>query len=129
MSSIFNLFGTKPYTFLRITQEAEGNTIAEEYDALGVFKSRSGMSAGRDIETPTADATIHIYPTEAFIDDVGGDLVGHGIRFARDDNDAQTYRIIGQTEGYNYDDSSLDFYLLTLKKERIATWESELPLT
>lgn len=117
---VFTIFDTSPYTFLKIKQGVEGNTIETEYDAEGVFKFRGGMT-GRDIETPTADATIHVRPSETFVTDLEGDLVGHGIAAG-----GETYRIVGQSAGMDYDEG-LKFYRLTLKREQIA-WELASPL-
>jgi hypothetical protein len=124
--SLWDVFTPEPYIFLKLRQASEGNTVEEEYEAEGVFKLRGGMTQSNNIESPTADASLRIKPTEEFIANLNADLVGHGIRVARGDNTSLDYRIIGQTEGYDYD-NQMDFYLLELKREHL--WEpSGLPL-
>lgn len=125
---IFALFASSPYTFLKLKQEPDGNVVDTTYAAEGVFQLRAGMTSGGDIETPTADATIWIRPSEAFVSALEGELVGHGIRVGRGTN-TQDYRIVGQVEGYDQDLGYVDNYTLDLKRESIATWdEQELPL-
>jgi len=125
---IFTLFTSSPYTFLKVKQEAEGNIVDTEYQAAGVFQLRGGMSSGDNVETPTADATIWIRPTESFVAELDSNLVGHGIRVGRG-SDTQDYRIVGQVQGYDHDLGYIDNYTLDLKKESFAAWDdSELPL-
>lgn len=129
MASVFEIFTPEPYTFLIISQDIEGNVISSTTGAKGVFKLREGMNSAEAIETPTADATLRIKPSESFVDALEDYLIGHGVSVGRGGNTPSTYRIIGQTEGYDYDTQTLDFYLLQLKAERFAEWEeSELPL-
>jgi hypothetical protein len=124
--SVWDVFTPEPYTFLKLKQASEGNTVEEEYEAEGVFKLRGGMTQSNNIESPTADASLRVKPDEEFVNNLSADLVGHGIRVARGDNTSLDYRIIGQTEGYDYD-NQMDFYLLELKREHL--WEpSGLPL-
>lgn len=125
---VFELFTSSPYIFLQLSQQPEGNTVDAEFAAEGVFQLRGGMTSGDDIETPTADATIWIRPSESFVSELDGELVGHGIRVGRAAN-AQDYRIVGQVEGYDQDLGYVDNYTLDLKRESIATWdEQDLPL-
>lgn len=117
---VFDLFESTAYTFLELDQVVDGNVIQSQTDATGVLKIRDGMLQADNVESVQSDATLHVRPTEAFIDAVGGNMVGHGIRASKNGSDVQDYRIIGQVEGYNFDDNVLEFYRLTLKRESIA---------
>lgn len=123
----FALFTTTNYTFLQLESGSGGNKIVEEFAANGIVKLRDGMVQVDNVEAFESTSTVHIRPTEPFIDSLGGNLVGHGIRVAKDNHESATYRIEGQTEGYDFDTGKLEFYKVTLKKESI--WdESDLPL-
>lgn len=124
----FDLFATTDYTFLKLDSKASGNTIAEEYPANGIVKLRDGMVQEDNVESYESTSTIHIRPSETFLDDIGGNLVGHGVRVVKDNHESATYRIDGQVEGYDFDSGDLSFYRVNLKRERISPWPSELPL-
>jgi uncharacterized OsmC-like protein len=132
--NVFALFTTSPYTFLELGSTLQGNVIENEYGATGVVKLRDGLVQVDNMETygagnPSGDSTVHIRPSEAFLATVGGNLVGHGVRIAKDNHEAAEYRITGQVEGYDFDTGDLAFYKVNLKRESIATWDaSELPL-
>lgn len=116
----FALYTSTPYTFLEISQAAEGNTITDEYEAEGIFKLRDGLGQTDVMENHGAqgtsgDATLHIRPDEEFLS--LDELIGHGVRV----NELE-YRIKIATEGRDYDTGSLLFYRLTLKREDIAQW-------
>jgi hypothetical protein len=112
----FTLFASATYTFLEISQQAEGNTIADEYEAEGIFKLRDGLGQTDAMENySNGDATLHIKPDEDFL--VIGELTGHGVRV-----DGIEYRIKIVTEGRDYDNGRLMFYRLTLKREDTAQW-------
>lgn len=115
MLDVFTSFRTTPYTFLALGQGGiYGNTIIQTYDADGVFKLRRGITQGVDIQNPTSTATLHIRPTETFLD-AYSDLEGHGIAV-----DGDSYRIVGVTKGFNYDTNVLEHIRLTLQVEAIA---------
>lgn len=120
---MFAQFANTPYTFLVIDQLVEGNTISAEYDAVGVFKLRSGMVQIDNMEQQgsgktNADATLHIKATESFTND----LVGNGVRV----NNIE-YRITDCTEGKDFDSGEVEFYRAVLKRESFA-WQQEEPL-
>jgi len=118
--SVFDVFQETPYTFLKLNQGGIlGNTIASETIASGIFKERNGMVQNNNPETLQSDATLHIKPFESYLATVGNNVVGHGIRAFKNGNE-QEYRIVGQVEGFNYEDNTLEFYRLTLKAESLA---------
>jgi hypothetical protein len=120
MMDVFEAFRETPYKFLKLAQGGVlGNATVTEFDASGIFKERNGMIQNNNLETVDSDATLHIRPTETFIAEVGGNLVGHGVLVNKNGYTAH-YRIIGQVEGYNYDENVLEFYRLTLKAESLA---------
>lgn len=125
--SVFNLFNTTDYTFLQLVSKSGGNAIVEEFEANGIVKLRDGMIQTDNMEQREATSTIHIRPSEPFVGTLGGNLVGHGVRVAKDNHEATEYRIQSQVEGYDYDSGQLEFYRVTLERESI--WdESDLPL-
>lgn len=123
---VFEAFEVTPYTFLKLAQGGvRGNTAKAHTDTTGVFKERNGMVQNNNLETVQSDATLHIRPDEPFIAELqaitkGNQfLVGNGIR-ATKNGFTQDYRIIGQKEGFNYEDNVLEFYLVTLKAESLV---------
>lgn len=117
---VFEVFQETAYTFLQLAQGGvRGNSVVSQTATTGIFKERNGMLQNNNLETIQSDATLHIHPNEPFIAAAGGNLVGHGIRCQKNGYD-QTYRIIGQVEGYNFDTNVLEFYRLTLKAESLA---------
>ena len=126
--TMFDLFTNAPYTFLELDNNIGGNVIANEYLATGIVKLRDGMTQSDDMETYNSDSTIHIKPSEPFIATLGGNMVGHGIRAVNNAGETIEYRIIGQTEGMDFDTGKLEFYRVTVKKESISPWPSDLPL-
>lgn len=128
---LFDQFTNTSYTFLQLQSKAGGNVIVSETEAEGIFKIRSGMVEVLNIESfggvASAAASLHIKPDEPFLDAVGRELVGHGIRVAKSGSEPLEYRIEGQVEGFDFDTGELEFYKVTLKRE--STWdESQLPL-
>lgn len=112
MSDIFSSFRTTPYTFIAYNQTSiYGNRAGDEYGAEGVFKLRRGVSNTALGENPTSTATLHIKPSEAFLT-AYKPLEGHGIIV----NDEE-YRIVGVTEGMNFDTNVLEHITLTLQVE------------
>lgn len=66
---VFDVFDLSDYTFLQIERGGvAGNRIVEEYEASGVFKLRSGLIRGENTENTEEGATLHIRPTEAFVE-------------------------------------------------------------
>lgn len=109
---LFTAFKTTPYTFLKQGQGGVyGNTTIQEYSADGVFKLRRGVTNGQDLQNATSTATLHIKPSEAFLEGLDS-LEGHGVKV----ND-QKYRIVGVTAGFNYDANILEHFTLTLEVE------------
>ncbi len=109
MSTVFDVFVNSPYTFLELKRGGVyGNTIENSYDAIGVFKLRTGMVTSNNQETRDSDATLHIKPDESFL--AVGSLVGHGIRA-----EGREFEIIGETGGRNFDNGELEHYRVTLK--------------
>lgn len=125
---VFDLFATTSYTFLQLESKSGGNAIVAEFEATGIVKLRDGMIQTGNMEQREATSTIHVRPTEPFLANVGGNMVGHGVRVEKDDHESAEYRIESQVEGYDFDTGQVEFYLVTLKRESI--WdESDLPLT
>lgn len=120
---VFTAFQTVNYSFLLLKSgTVRGNVAVQEFAATGVLKTRDGMNQNGNQEAITSDATMHIRPTEAFIAAVGGNMIGHGIKAAENGHE-QTYRIVGQRGGMNFDSGELEFYLVTLKREALAVDE------
>lgn len=115
MTTVFEAFQVTPYEFLEINRGTiVGDVIANTVQSYGVFKLRNGMNVSNDQETKSSDATLHVYPDEAF---VSTGMVGHGIRWQ-----GREYEIVGVTEGRNFDNNDVEHYRLTLQ----ATDFSEL---
>lgn len=112
---VFSLFKTTPYTFLVLGQGGiRGNKVLSSHDAIGIFKLRRGLTQGRDVQNATSTATLHIKPSESFL--VGlNDLVGNGVTVNN-----QSYRIVGVTNGMNFDNNVLEHITLTLQVEALA---------
>lgn len=109
---VFTVFKTTPYTFQKLGQGGVlGNKVLQETTADGIFKLRRGLTQGQDLQNATSTATLHIRPTEGFLSGLT-DLVGHGIKV-----DNQTYRIVGVTNGMNFDSNVLEHITLTLEVE------------
>lgn len=125
---VFSLFTTTSYDFLQLDSKTGGNKIMQEWEADGIVKLRDGMLQTDNMEQREATVTVHIKPSEPFIATLGGNLVGHGIRLAKDNYESAVYRIESQVEGYDFDLGQLQFYKVTLKPESIWA-ESDLPLT
>lgn len=118
---MFELFTNRPYTFLELENSINGRTIKNEYPAMGIIKLTSELGGDSMKETELYPVSLHIKPSETFID--GRNLVGHGIRIEGED-----YRIQKQVDGYDFDLGKLEFYKLSLQKEAVLQWPSELPL-
>lgn len=115
---IFTLFANTPYTFMEIVQGTTGNTVGATFEATGIFKLREGMVQVDNVEQHGAgDATLHIKPTESFISLMDGQLMGHGISVGKHSTTDIHYRIIGVTEGFDFDKDTLEFFRLVLKRE------------
>lgn len=126
---VFSLFTTTSYTFLEIGSTTQGNVILNEFEADGIVKLQDGMVQVDNMEAFDSTSNIHVRPSEPFVATLGGNLVGHGVRVAKDNHEADEYRITGQVEGYDFDTGTIAFYKVTLKRESIATWDaSDLPL-
>lgn len=69
--SVFDVFDTSPYTYLQISRGGvAGNTIVASFEADGVFKLRTGLVRGENAENVEQGATLHIRPTESFLQTV-----------------------------------------------------------
>lgn len=121
--NVFKLWKTSPYTFLQIESTANGSEIVEEFDTTGVVKLRDQMQQEENMEYRQSDSTIYVRPNEAFIDTVGGSLIGHGIRVGKDNYDARTFRIVSQSKG---DDmrGNVGFYRIKVRPEEFADGQS-----
>lgn len=127
MAGVFDLFETTDCIFLQLDSGLGGNKPVAEFPGNGIVKLRDGMVQVDNVESFESSSTVHIRPTEAFIEEVGGNLVGHGIRVTKDNHETEDYRITGQVEGKDFHTESLEFYKVTLKRESL--WdESDLPL-
>lgn len=66
---VFDLFDVSAYTYLELDRnQVTGNVIKAMYDGDGVFKLRSGLLRGQNSEIGEQGATLHIKPTEPFVD-------------------------------------------------------------
>lgn len=66
---VFQVFDLSDYTFLQISRGGiTGNTIVGSYQAQGIFKLRSGLIRGENAENVEQGATLHIRPTETFVE-------------------------------------------------------------
>jgi hypothetical protein len=126
--SVFTNFSSQPYKFLILKQTPQGRVVDQTFNAEGVFKLRDGMIENDSLESETADATLRIKPSEPFVDTLEANMVGQGVEVGRD-HEAQSYRVLSQTEGYDYDLNRMDFFLLELKREDLVWEELESPLT
>lgn len=109
---VFTAFKTTPYTFQKLGQGGiYGNKVLVETAAQGVFKLRRGLTQGQDMQNATSTATLHIRPSEGFLSGLT-DLVGHGVKV-----NSQEYRIVGVTNGMNFDTNVLEHITLTLQVE------------
>lgn len=132
---LFSSFPATDYTFLEIEQGVSGNTIKSEHPSTGIVKLREGMRQtgygelhGQGLVQ--SSSTVHIRATEPFLALVGKNTVGHGVRISKNGSNPEDYRIIGQSEGYDFDSGEIAFYKVSLKREDIATWQvSDLPLS
>lgn len=112
MLDIFSTFKTTPYTFNILGQGGiYGNTTITSHEAEGVFKQRRGVTKTALGENPTSTATLHIKPTEGFLEGLTT-IEGNGVTV--NDNE---YRIVGVTEGMNYSTNVLEHITLTLQVE------------
>lgn len=119
---MLDMFANTGYTF----QVMSNGLVTSEYSALGVFKERVGITNDGRHDSHDVTSSLHIYPTESFIDTVGGyiGLEGHGIQIG-----TNTYRIDGVSNGTDLvGDGQSEFYRLTLTK-RANAWQSDLPLS
>lgn len=67
--TVFDVFDLSDYTFLQIERNTiTGNRIVSTTDAQGVFKLRQGLIQGANSENLEQGATLHIRPTESFVD-------------------------------------------------------------
>lgn len=67
--TVFDVFDLSDYTFLQISRGGvAGNTIVGSYEAQGVFKLRSGLVRGENTENVEQGATLHVRPTESFLE-------------------------------------------------------------
>lgn len=124
MNTVFDHFKETPYLFLEISRgEVYGNVIQDYFEANGVFKKRSGTVTINDQESKQSESTLHIHPDEPFLSEIGiaesQDLVGHGIR-----KDGTDYEIVNATDGFNFDDNTLEHYRLTLQVSAFVEEES-----
>lgn len=66
---VFDVFDLSDYTFYKIKRgTVVGNEIVESYEAQGVFKLRSGLIRNDTSENLEQGATLHIRPTESFVE-------------------------------------------------------------
>ena len=112
MFDVFSNFPTVPYTFLALGQGGiYGNKQLASYEAEGVFKLRRGVSKTNIGENPISTSTLHIKPSEAFLD-IYKPLEGNGIIV-----NSNEYRIVGVTKGMNFNTNVLEHITLVLQVE------------
>lgn len=107
---VFDVFDLTSYTFHQLSRGGiTGNSVVGSYQALGVFKLRSGLVTNANSENLESGATLHVKPTESFVEALNGKLIGHGITCQDRD-----YEIVGSTGGKDYHEGDLEHYRLTL---------------
>lgn len=124
MVDVFRAFprAIQTYTFLELSQGGVlGNTVKSTHEFGGILKERKGMGRNLNMELKESTSTLHIRPDESFIALVGGNLVGHGI-LATKNGATETYRIVGQPEGFNFNTGQNEFFWVTLKAESLAEY-------
>ena len=123
MDTVFTAFVSRPYTFIKTTPANGGYKSVTEYQANGVVKHRDGKLLNGRQESYDTQTTLHIRPSEPFIDAVGGakELVGNFIRI-----DGEEYRINACTAGTNFDTGVVEHYRATLEKDNLMV--DDLPL-
>ena len=115
--TVFDCFESTDYTFLQLSRGGvNGDSIASETNATGIFKERDGRTQfNQNMTTVDSDATLHVRPSEPFVATLNENLVGNGIR-----HQDQTYLIIGQTTGRGgIDFGNIEHYRLTLRRESL----------
>lgn len=66
---VFDVFDLSDYTFLQISRGGiAGNQIVSTTTAQGVFKLRTGLVRSETSESVEQGATLHIRPTESFLE-------------------------------------------------------------
>ena len=116
MLDVFSNFPTTPYTFIVSGQGGiYGNSVIAQFNAQGIFKLRRGITDTSYGEVPTSTATLHIKPSETFVSTYRP-LEGHGVIV-----NGNQYRIVGVTEGMNFDTNVLEHITLTLQVEDFAS--------
>jgi hypothetical protein len=109
--TVFDVFQTTPYTFLQVKRgTVVGDVVESAWEATGVFKLRTGFVKGDTPENPISTATLHVRPSEDFLEPNNGNLIGHGVQ-----HDGQVYEVIGQTNGVNYHSGVTEHITLTLQ--------------
>lgn len=123
METVFDVFTTRPYTFIQTEAVNGGYRSVTEYQANGVVKHRDGKLLNGRQESYDTQTTLHIRPSEPFIDAVSGakELVGNFVRI-----DGDEYRINACTTGTNFDTGVVEHYRATLEKDNLMV--DDLPL-
>jgi hypothetical protein len=66
---VFDVFNLSDYEFLQVERNSVvGNRIVDTFEAQGVFKLRSGLVRNENSENLEQGATLHIRPTEPFVE-------------------------------------------------------------
>lgn len=118
-TEVFDIFDLTDFTFYQLSRGGvTGNTITGAYQANGVFKLRSSFVRGENAETKEASATLHVRPTESFLDGLNNNLVGHGVHV-----NGKDYEIVGQTGGKNYHTGVMEHYTATLQETDFSDYE------
>lgn len=69
---VFDVFDLSDYTFYKLERNSvTGNRIVGSWNAMGVFKLRSGLVRNQNSENTEQGATLHIRPTEPFVEPLG----------------------------------------------------------
>nr|DAI35916.1 MAG TPA: hypothetical protein [Caudoviricetes sp.] len=108
---VFSLFVETPFVFFEVKRGGVmDNQIISRRNLKGVFKMRDGMTQGSR-EVHKSDATLHVHPE----DFDNQQLVGHGVNI-----DGVDYKIIGQTNGTNFNTGRVEHIRLTLERSFYA---------
>lgn len=108
---VFSLFVETPFVFFEVKRGGVmDNQIISRRNLKGIFKMRDGMTQGSR-EVHKSDATLHVHPE----DFSNQQLVGHGVNI-----DGVDYKIIGQTNGVNFNTGRIEHIRLTLERSFYA---------
>lgn len=123
-----DFFKLENYTFVIAKKELVGNVEQTSYQGKGLFRLKDGLVVNNNAETINSNATLHIKPTEEFMAVLNGNLIGNIIERNNKLGGKESYRIVGQSVGEDYDFGELFKFRVTLQREDLTEWESSQSL-